>query len=142
MGNNGGNIEASNDTESLVDNDTEENKQFFKNADATSYITKDNFELYETIKPYCKQIGYDVDSWTVHTNTETSLLLIGPDMTQGQQVMVNDNTMLVQMAKGYFIVGDGEGIITITGKTKSKFLALLAHYSVIALMIINTPDNI
>ncbi len=88
-------------------------------VEAVSFITRSNFEIYEAIKPYCKQIGYDVDSWIVDTNTKDCLLLFGPEYsTEGQMVMVSDNSsFVVQMRKNFFVTGDGnDGLFIITGR--------------------------
>lgn len=114
-------IEVSEDMGSTIDYDDDKSNHRYEKVEATSFITKNNFEIYETIKPYCKQIGYDVDSWIVHTNTEKSLLLLGPqNSTEGQMVMVSDSNIVVQMKKNFLVTGDGnDGLIIITGKEKA-----------------------
>lgn len=87
-------------------------------VEATSFITRSNFEMYEVIKPYCKQIGYDVDSWVVDTNTKDCLVLFGPEhSTESQMVTVTDYMFIVQMNKKFFVSGQGnEGFFTVTGR--------------------------
>lgn len=90
----------------------------YKKVEAVSFITGSNFKIYEAIKPYCQEIGYDVDSWVVDTNTKDSLLLFGPEYSsEGQMVMVMDSSFVVQMKKSFLVTGDGnKGFITIVGR--------------------------
>ena len=92
--------------------------EHYEKVEATSFITRSNFEMYEVIKPYCKQIGYDVDSWVVDTNTNEALVLFGPDYSAGgQMVTVTDYMFIVQMNKKFFVSGKGnEGFFIVTGR--------------------------
>ena len=82
---------------------------------ATSFIRRSNFEIYETLKPYCNQIGYDLDSWMVYTNTDECLEIHG-NQSESQLALVTKKQLIVQMRKDFFVTANGDYII-IAGKS-------------------------
>lgn len=82
---------------------------------ATSFIRRSNFEIYEALKPYCNQIGYDLDSWMVYTNTDECLEIHG-NQSESQLALVTKKQLIVQMRKDFFVTG-GDEFIIIAGKS-------------------------